>query len=176
MIQRTLKARFEKHCGGFRIVYKFRFGRNAAGSRAKLLLEPVPATEIQRIAVDAGISHKTLRRAAESLKVTKTKTKTGMNAGWLWSLSPKMPMQIVWAYSVKLGTFRSRKCKMPKSHSETCGDIPDVKKVYTWHKENLQRGDPLLRREGPFRWTNESMIILLFKRQNRLRMKKGRQS
>jgi len=53
------------------------------------LSEPTPATEVFRTATEAGISRKTLRRASESLGIVKEKT--GMKAGWVWSLPPKMP-------------------------------------------------------------------------------------
>lgn len=76
------------------------------------LSEPTPAAEISRMAADAGISRKTLRRASESLRIVKGKT--GMKAGWVWSLPPKMPIpsedaQQNWAPSRELRTFGSPK-------------------------------------------------------------------
>jgi hypothetical protein len=67
------------------------------------LSEPTPAAEISRLATDAGISGKTLRRASESLRIVKGKT--GMKAGWVWSLPPKMPMTSEDAQQNCMGTF-----------------------------------------------------------------------
>ena len=52
------------------------------------LTEPTSAAEISRSAEEVGISKKTLRRASQSLRIGKEKT--GMKAGWVWSLPPKM--------------------------------------------------------------------------------------
>jgi hypothetical protein len=67
------------------------------------LSEPAPAADISRMAVAAGISKKTLRRAAESLGIHKEKT--GMTGGWVWSLPPKMPKQSEDAQQNCMGTF-----------------------------------------------------------------------
>ena len=67
------------------------------------LSEPTPAAEIPRMAADAGISRKTLRRASESLRIVKGKT--GMKAGWVWSLPPKMPITSEDAQQNCMGTF-----------------------------------------------------------------------
>ncbi len=67
------------------------------------LTEPTPAPEVSRMAADAGISRKTLRRAAESLKIIKAKI--GMKAGWVWSLPPKMPKVPEDAQQDCMGTF-----------------------------------------------------------------------
>jgi hypothetical protein len=67
------------------------------------LSEPTPAAEISRMASDAGISGKTLRRASESLRIVKGKT--GMKAGWVWSLPPKMPKTSEDAQQNCMGTF-----------------------------------------------------------------------
>ena len=48
----------------------------------------VPAKDVFRDARDAGVSERTLRRAAQDLGVDKTKT--AMDGGWLWKLAPKM--------------------------------------------------------------------------------------
>jgi hypothetical protein len=69
----------------------------------EMLIEPRPAAEVQREAADAGISHKTLRRATESLGVVKDKT--GMKGGWVWSLSPKRPKTPEDAQANYMGTF-----------------------------------------------------------------------
>jgi putative DNA primase/helicase len=67
------------------------------------LREPTPATEIFRMAADAGISRKTLRRASDSLRIVKEKT--GMKAGWVWSLPPKMAKTSEDAQQNCMGTF-----------------------------------------------------------------------
>ena len=67
------------------------------------LNEPIPAAEISRLAADAGISQKTLRRASDSLSVVKAKI--GMKAGWVWSLPPKMPKTSEDAQQNCMGTF-----------------------------------------------------------------------
>jgi len=69
------------------------------------LSEPTPAAEIYRMATDAGISSKTLRRASESLRIVKKKT--GMKAGWVWSLPPKMPKTPEDAQQDCMGTFEN---------------------------------------------------------------------
>lgn len=61
--------------------------REAEAWLQETLRRPTPASEISRMAEDAGISRKTLNRAADSLQVEKIKT--GMRGGWLWSLAPK---------------------------------------------------------------------------------------
>jgi hypothetical protein len=68
------------------------------------LSEPASAAEIARMAADAGISRKTLRRASESLKIVKEKS--GMKAGWVWSLPPKMPIASEDAQRNCMGTFK----------------------------------------------------------------------
>src|SRR5262249_40700274 len=67
------------------------------------LTEPTPAAEIFRMAEDAGISRKTLRRASESLRILTEKT--GMKGGWVWSLPPKMPKRSEDAQQNNMGTF-----------------------------------------------------------------------
>jgi len=67
------------------------------------LSEPTPAAEIPRMAAEAGISRKTLRRASDSLRIIKEKT--GMKAGWVWSLPPKMPKTSEDAQQNCMGTF-----------------------------------------------------------------------
>ena len=67
------------------------------------LSEPTPAAEIFRMATDAGISNKTLRRASEALRIVKEKT--GMEAGWAWSLPPKIPIISEHAQHKRMGTF-----------------------------------------------------------------------
>jgi putative DNA primase/helicase len=67
------------------------------------LSEPTPAAEISRMAEDSGISRKTLRRASDSLGIVKEKT--GMKAGWMWSLTPKMPKTSEDAQQNCMGTF-----------------------------------------------------------------------
>jgi putative DNA primase/helicase len=69
----------------------------------EMLIESKPAAEVQRDAADAGISRKTLRRASETLGIVKEKT--GMKAGWVWSLPPKMPITSEDAPQRNLGTF-----------------------------------------------------------------------
>ena len=67
------------------------------------LSEPTPVAEISRMAAGAGISRKTLRRASETLGIVKEKT--GMKAGWVWSLPPKMPKVSEDAQQNCMGTF-----------------------------------------------------------------------
>jgi hypothetical protein len=67
------------------------------------LTEPRPAGEVSLMAVAAGISRKTLRRASESLGIVKEKT--GMKGGWIWSLPPKMPKTSEDAQQNCMGTF-----------------------------------------------------------------------
>jgi len=67
------------------------------------LSEPIPALEVARMAEAMGIAKKTLRRASESLKILKGKT--GMKAGWVWSLPPKMPVTSEDAQQNYRGTF-----------------------------------------------------------------------
>jgi hypothetical protein len=67
------------------------------------LSEPTPAAEISRMAADAGISRKTLRRASESLRIVKGKT--GMKAGWVWSLPANLPKTPEDAPQNCVGTF-----------------------------------------------------------------------
>ena len=55
------------------------------------------------MAAGAGISRKTLRRASESLGIVKAKT--GMKAGWVWSLPSKMPITSEDAQQNCMGTF-----------------------------------------------------------------------
>jgi putative DNA primase/helicase len=55
--------------------------------RETLAYGPMPATEVFARAADEGIATKTLQRAS---KVVVAKTKQGMDAGWMWSLPPKM--------------------------------------------------------------------------------------
>ena len=69
----------------------------------EILRKPTPATEISRMAADAGIARKTLRRASESLRIVKEKT--GMRAGWVWSFSPNMPKASEDAQQNCKGTF-----------------------------------------------------------------------
>jgi hypothetical protein len=67
------------------------------------LREPTPAAEISRLAATVGISEKTLRRAADSLRIVKEKT--GMKGGWVWSLPPKMPKPPEDAQQKGMGIF-----------------------------------------------------------------------
>jgi hypothetical protein len=67
------------------------------------LSEPTSVTEVSRLAVEVGISKKTLRRASEALGVVRGKA--GMKAGWVWSLPPKMPKKVEDAQQDNLGTF-----------------------------------------------------------------------
>jgi hypothetical protein len=69
----------------------------------EILAEPTPAGEVSRMAANAGISPKTLRRASESLGIVKEKT--GMKGGWTWSLPPKMPKPSEDAQQNCMGTF-----------------------------------------------------------------------
>lgn len=46
---------------------------------------PVPAKEMEDLAMGAGISRKTLRKAHVELGVTSRK-ETGKNGGWIWAL------------------------------------------------------------------------------------------
>lgn len=64
---------------------------------------PTGAKEVLSNARDAGVSEKTLRRAAQDLGVIKSKT--GMDGGWLWSLPPKMAKQSEDALPKTEGTF-----------------------------------------------------------------------
>ena len=68
------------------------------------LSEQTPAAEIFRMAKDAGISDKTVRRASDALGVVKGKT--GMKGGWVWSLPPKMPTMTEDAHEKCMGIFR----------------------------------------------------------------------
>ena len=51
--------------------------------------KPYRATEVYRLAEQAGHSQATIRRAAETLNIVKTKE--GMEAGWAWSLPGNTP-------------------------------------------------------------------------------------
>jgi hypothetical protein len=77
--------------------------REAEEWLTETLTEPTPAGEVFRMATDADISKKTLRRASESLRIVKEKT--GMKGGWIWSLPPKMPKTSEDAQQNCLGTF-----------------------------------------------------------------------
>jgi hypothetical protein len=50
---------------------------------------PMSATEVERLADQAGIARRTLRRARESLGVERRKD--GMRGGWSWSLPKGAP-------------------------------------------------------------------------------------
>jgi putative DNA primase/helicase len=67
------------------------------------LSEPAPATEISRMAANAGISRRTLQRASESLGIIKGKA--GMRAGWMWSLPANMTKSFEEAQPNSLDTF-----------------------------------------------------------------------
>jgi hypothetical protein len=67
------------------------------------LTEPTPAPAVFRMAAEASITSKTLRRASESLGIVKEKT--GMKAGWVWSLPPKRPKISEEAQANCMGTF-----------------------------------------------------------------------
>ena len=77
--------------------------REAEEWLGETLNEPRPATEVFRMAADAGISRKTLTRASQSLRIVKEKT--GMKTGWVWSLPPKMPNTSEEAQQNTMGTF-----------------------------------------------------------------------
>jgi hypothetical protein len=62
--------------------------REAEDWLQETLDEPISAGDVLRMARNAGISTKTLRRASESLGIIKEKN--GMKGGWVWSLPPKM--------------------------------------------------------------------------------------
>jgi hypothetical protein len=67
------------------------------------LSEPTLVAEVVRMAKEAGISDKTLRRASEGLRVVRQKT--GMKGGWVWSLPPNMPKAPEHAQAKCVGTF-----------------------------------------------------------------------
>jgi hypothetical protein len=65
--------------------------------------KPYGATEVYRLAEQAGHSQATMRRAAEALNIVKTKE--GMEAGWAWSLPGNPPEDAQDGHASLMSTF-----------------------------------------------------------------------
>jgi hypothetical protein len=77
--------------------------REATDWLGDTLTEPTSAAEVMRLAVEAGISKATLRRASDALGVIKEKT--GMKGGWTWTLPPKVLKESEDAQEKNVSTF-----------------------------------------------------------------------
>ena len=77
--------------------------REAKGWLQEILGEPTSAAEIFRMAKEAGISKRTVRRASKGLRIVTRKT--GMKDGWVWSLPSKVAKPVEDVQAKCMGTF-----------------------------------------------------------------------
>jgi hypothetical protein len=91
----------------------------------QILENPTPAAEVFRQAREAGITEKTLRRAAEKLHVRSQKA--GMKAGWIWSISTCLEEgQTKPKLSELSEPFKDSEGSRPRETSDDSGGIAEI--------------------------------------------------